>query len=1271
MAVIQSKHIINTSHHQDFTKNRGGVRFFGICDERKVLFMKRNKIVAFLMSAVMTFGVTAPTISAADTAVEKSEYQYFLKTDSNSAYVELGEEIKGRNIEFIDGLAQGITDKEDPLYNELVNLDGLDARKQYTANSWYFKFSNDFYEAGDSEMLFSIVFYDFGPSEGKFYFEYHSTDGTTKEVTLTKSGTNPGWYVRTVCINDIDFTNTYENGAAVKVRNGAYNAFRKIEAVNISKARREMKTPEITCLGNDALLELAGLYIMNANDKNYSCAKMSEPVTAYDVREITKVMTGKSKEKNTESKKENLTQGELLTMLADAAGIKKQAGESAVAMAIRTGLAKNGFFLYDDAPASRHNLLTAAYAALISYETESGDSLLGRLIDGGFYDDKDVSKITNTEFTSRYHTSGGEYDYFENHGEESAYAILGDKIEQSGMEFLDGLTMGQTNSGDALYNEKVNLDGLEARKQYSANSAYFKVDKDFYEEGDTEFLFSIVFYDFGPSEGKFYFEYHSTDGSIKQVTFVKPGTSPGWAVRSVCVDDMDVTKTYENGATIRIQNGAYNAFRKAELVNVSKARREKSTMNMTALGNGIMLELGNLYILDKNDERYTNAKMANPATRYDIQELLNVVNGTPNAANTASKTATMTQGELATLLMNAAGLTKNNDESAVDAAKRLGVVDAAAFMYNDTEVATNYNLINAVYAALVLTNASGNCLLNNLIDGGYYADKQISKIKNSAFLSIYYAIPRKMPYTVIYDNTTGREYKYVNFFGEDLGRPYLTEHCWLLDGSGFLCSTSSGDMFIYDINTQMMKYVDTTNSALQLSACVCPNGYIYYTKRGLAGAEIWRCKPETLEKECMFQFPSGVSSSITQLTNDGRYMALEFGNISSDNWYFEREDNEYPIVVLDLEKKEMTYRTFSFPYSNWLNHRQINPEDPNIVAFSHECILGEVGSYAQIYDRTWIMYMNTGEAVPFNQGRYGTNTDSIAKQMFTHEMWSIDGEYRYLCFSGISSKNQDIGQGPGIAVFRKDGTHPQYYQILYNSVGAANHAGMSSDGKMFMFDNSTVSLMSAETHQIFPIADLTQRIGSKGHPYHPHPNFANGYNLVAWGQVHNNVLGVAWMDYTDVLENEVAKGGRYDMGNNLTRVSYKGIECESDTTVKDGVECIYAKPGTSIFVDVNDDYIDNGNCAVKLTFDYYDNGTYPINIIYTKGLEEYNDFIKSYNKKVLVMRKGTGQWKTAEVTLDCVNLETAGKFKSDFKFSSAQGSAFIKNVKVELLNTDK
>ena len=203
--------------------------------------MKKNRIAAAILSMALCVGMTPvkPTVFAEDSAANKAEYAYFMNVAEGSAYVWLGETIEGDGLEFFDGQSMGITDSGDPLYNETVVLDGLTARKQYRPNSSYFKIDEDLYDADDHEVMFSLVFYDFGPSEGWFYFEYYATDGSIKQVALRKPGTNPGWSVKTIGIDDIDLTRKYENGANVRIQNGAYNAFKKLEFINVSKARRE------------------------------------------------------------------------------------------------------------------------------------------------------------------------------------------------------------------------------------------------------------------------------------------------------------------------------------------------------------------------------------------------------------------------------------------------------------------------------------------------------------------------------------------------------------------------------------------------------------------------------------------------------------------------------------------------------------------------------------------------------------------------------------------------------------------------------------------------------------------------------------------------------------------------------------------------------------------------------------------------------------------------------------------------------------------------
>ena len=448
-----------------------------------------------------------------------------------------------------------------------------------------------------------------------------------------------------------------------------------------------------------------------------------------------------------------------------------------------------------------------------------------------------------------------EYQYFLHNAEGSAYAVLGEKIEQKGLEFIDGLANGVKDKSEETYNEIVNLDGLDARKQYSTNYMYFKVNDDFYEKGDTEFLFSITFYDFGPSEGKYYFEYHTVNGGTKQITLIKPGTNPGWSVKTICADDVDLTKTYPNGATVRVMNGAYNAFRKFEIVNVNKARRDHKVPDVTALGNDMLRDLSNLMLLDVGDERFKNENLSKPATAYDVQDLKNIVTNNEKATNNASKTATMTQGQLVTTFMQALGMTKKNDESAVDAARRLGIVDASGLFLFDDAPATNYNLLGITNSILAYETPNGKNLLDDLISAGKYNGVDLTKISNEVFQYRYYSVPKKCPYKVITDPATGRTYKHVDFFGGNLIRPYLSNQSWTNDGKGFICGTTAGYLYLYDIEEQMMIYLDKSKpSSTNLIAGVMGDGYIYYIKSS-GTEELWRIHPDTLEKELVYEFP--------------------------------------------------------------------------------------------------------------------------------------------------------------------------------------------------------------------------------------------------------------------------------------------------------------------------------------------------------------------------------------------------------------------------------
>ncbi len=843
------------------------------------------------------------------------------------------------------------------------------------------------------------------------------------------------------------------------------------------------------------------------------------------------------------------------------------------------------------------------------------------------------------------------YSYFMNTADDAAYVWLGDTIEGNGLDILDGQAMGITDKNDSYYNETVTLDGLSARKQYSANSIYIKIDEELCDKSDNEIMFSIVYYDFGPSEGKYYFEYHTTTGATAQITLIKPGVNPGWSVKTVVLDDIDLTAKYDNGASVRIVNGAYNAFKKVEMVNLSKLKRDNAELATTTLGLNILSEMESLGMIEAGDERFVNSNLAKPCTSYDAYDLLHTITDS-KATNPYSRTDTMTQGELLDIYLNELGI--KNINGAVDAAERAGLTDSEDLFYADSAKATYYNLINLAHAALVYENQNGDSLMKKLILNGHFDDKELAEIKSDSFQEIYFSIPRKIPYETITDPITKRTFKFMSIGGGTTIRGYNNVISWLPDATGFVCGTQSGFFYVYDIETQMLTYLDKCRTnGTHIPVYVCLDGWLYYPKLENGIESIWKINPKTKEKIHLIELPSEYPSTILTVTNDGRYAGLDSQDMKLN------KNGEYPIVRVDFETKEIDVRYYKFDKSNILNHNQINPEYPDLIGFSHETDTSK-WDFTDISDRVNIIDMSTGDITVFNQG---IKTTQKPVQLATHEIWSYNGEYRYFC-SWATETTEASGEMPALVRMDKDGTHRQYY-VINLPLGQGNHATTNGDDTWAIVDATFVGVINLKTHQVFPIVNARAIIESKGHPYHPHGHASYVGNMVNWGHVYKDVLGIAWMDLDESFADEVADGGRYPFGTDVTRISYTGLECESAVTTKYGRECIVAAPGKSIFLDINPEIIDVDNGAVKITFDYYDNTTTPLTLTYTKGVTEINDAWKVYNKTVQISRRGTKKWKTAEIVINSGNFENIGKFESDIKIATGGLNAYISDIRVE------
>ncbi len=846
------------------------------------------------------------------------------------------------------------------------------------------------------------------------------------------------------------------------------------------------------------------------------------------------------------------------------------------------------------------------------------------------------------------------------------------KLDSNKASFLDGVTMGITNSADLLFFEMVTLGGLEGRKQYSSNTTYVNIDDSFYEKGDNYFLVNINYYDFGPSEGSYYVEYHTTAGKLKQYRIYKPGRNPGWTYSTAILSDCDLSYKYDNGASIRIQNGAYNAWRRVEVVNLSRRIREKTDLDgVKGLRIAKLRDLEHTNILPIDDPMFSQANAVKPVTAYDAMVWANKYACKEDNVSLDNKQKTLTQAELVKLFMDIAGVDYSKEASVVEFSNKMGFTkDDSLFLYDEAP-ATYYNLATIMDDVLYYEGQPDYPFIRIMFEKGYFGEVAPATIQNETFLSVYYKSSRINPYVTITDNGTGRTFHYINFYGTDLIRPYLTAPQWLHDGKHFICATPTGFLYLYNIETQVMKFLAQGNS--QTDGIVGEDGMIYYhSKEGVLNTfnRIDPADPE-LTPKIIYRFPVGVSCGNETIAVNGKWFA---GDISDANNVFNAPAGKSALTVFHVPEEskpgvaDYTFQTNSYKFpQEWkggvLNHRQANPVYPNLIFFAHETDTNRI-NYSTTNDRSNIMDLNTGEVMSYNQGSI---RKEMAIELTTHESWSADGEWIYFISWSGTDRQGDNQQMPAIVKVRKDGTHRQYYHTdaFENSF---NHCFGSSDMKWFAFDEAYVGIVSAETHQIFPIAQSRRIIGSLGHPYHPHAQIARGHYIMSWGHEYLDVLGIAWYDFTHIAEQEKAKGGRYTANDYVNVVSYETLECESFQVEKDGRDCQMTK-GRAIYYEINPEIVDTVDDAIRITFDYLDDSKDPLVLTYTKGVTHQNDARFRFNAKTNVKRKGTGRWQQAVIEISSANCENIGKFETDFFIRSGTKPLYISNMKVERMET--
>lgn len=857
-------------------------------------------------------------------------------------------------------------------------------------------------------------------------------------------------------------------------------------------------------------------------------------------------------------------------------------------------------------------------------------------------------------------TDTGEYDYILNTFEENAYVMFGKEIKQNHCQYYDGIAKGITDTANEFYCENSTELGMDGRKFYKDNYASVKITEDFYEKGDSEFLVSVAYYDYGPSEGRFYFEYFPQGSeNTKRVTIVKSGAVQDWFVKTFYINDADLQRYFESGANVRLVTGAWNLFKKIDIVNVSKLKREKKAARAT-LASSKRDSLIKMGILKGENESFLDKNLNESCSLYDAKRLVNIICGRREDKGlvASDKTTKIKQGNLLKQFGEAAGVRFTGSDICVKAKEKGLSFDEDLFLSDDA-YATNYNLLALANNALLYARPNQTSLATDLFDAGILNGASVCASGEEKLMAAVFRTPQPCPYEVLSDNETGQSFKNMNIYGLPTMRPYVTTQSWTADGKRFLCSLFSGSMFLYDTENQTLKYIDASVTEVQrLHAMMATDDYVYYLKKKDGEFSIWKAdiNADGITPELVTEAPPLSWISVPQVSNDCNYISVDY----TDNAHAFSKPGDRTFARYNVRDKKWEVYVHNFSYGNVLTHNQVNPEYPNLLSFCHEIEGSGLSSPYEILDRMWIFDCDTKEAKCMYAQGVREENEKLVLQGATHEVWSNDGNYMYFINYSVDSQ-YDVGLTPSAVRFNLDGSHRQYY---YNSLCPTygyQHLYATTDNKFIVADGNYIVLISTETNEHFPITHFVWNMG-KSHPYQAHPVIARNRYIVSWGAADDyGLLGVRWFDFSELAAKK-AKGGRYDAGENVERVSYSGLDCEST-----GGEVMSAKGGRSLYLNIKEDFLDTDDGGIKFSFDYLDNAIQPISVVYTSGVKSDNDRWRVFDAQREIKRDGSNQWKHAEIIIESGNFENIGAYSSDIKINAACSRVYIKNIKAELL----
>lgn len=848
----------------------------------------------------------------------------------------------------------------------------------------------------------------------------------------------------------------------------------------------------------------------------------------------------------------------------------------------------------------------------------------------------------------------------------NAWVLLGKECRGNKAKFSDSVELGIIDPKNPLYSENSTEKTIDGRKFYADNYASIKIDEDFCGEEDSEYLISVVYYDYGPDPGKFHIDYISKEtGESKRLSLTKSAEAQDWFIQSVYLSDVDLKGTLSEGGNIRLASGVYNLFKKVEIVNISKLKREKKPLDIVSLANTKGTAFVELRLADQNDPLVLTKNLGAECSRYDAERLLNIIRGeSDKVVNEKKKEEKLTQEELIDIYLQALGK-ERGEKDACEYIKEIGLTNEESLLINSDIPAINYNLLNIAYETLYFEPEAGKAsFAAALITAGFYGD-DILNIKDERMKNTWLRVPRYCPYKIITESESGHTYYYMNIFGQDTARNYVCAQEWTTDGKIFVCGVVWGGLYRYNTETQMLTAIDPDQKENWPYCFVGTDNYVYYAKDVNGAPTIYKANlmDEIPKSELITVMPKGLSRNCPYVSNDCKYISME----PQDDGYLIRNKNEGGVIArYSVEEDKWEYGTKGWDYSLDLTHCRINPVYTNLVMFCHE--MKGVKQW-ELYDRLWVYDFDTMTSSNlYKQGISNPLADGqkFAIQSTTHEMWSHDGEYMWL----VSPFQAHLwprfkGSIPAIVRVNKDGSHRQYFFDKSSMDQNDDHLFVSGDGKWVVIDGYGLQLLNTQTHERKLICGAVDA-ASTSHPYQAHPTIAKDHYIVSWsGPDETGVLGVKWFDFTEMTK-EYAKGGRYKVNDNIERVSYETLDSESKETFKGKRECIMAKGGNGIYLDIDEKLIDTVDGKLLLEFDYFDNGIVPITVNYTSGAKSDNDLWRVQDANKYIKRNNTNGWVHGSVLIESGNFENATKHETDIVIKGNTADVYISNITVSV-----